>query len=122
MLSDADGERDEVAEVSPSEASPTDKEAKSRAIAPKLTRSETAVTFEPAKTETTQAKPEKAKPEKKAGHSAHAPSQQMAQHGPQVMTQPLVYQHALQPALQPMMVVNHPHQPAHHRDDHHYHH
>ena len=117
MLSDADGERDEVAEVSPSEASPTDKEAKSRAIAPKLTRSETAVTFEPAKTETTQAKPEK-----KAGHSAHAPSQQMAQHGPQVMTQPLVYQHALQPALQPMMVVNHPHQPAHHRDDHHYHH
>ena len=117
MLSDADGERDEVAEVSPSEASPNDKEAKSRAIAPKLTRSETAVTSEPAKTETTQAKPEK-----KAGHSAHAPSQQMVQHSPQVMAQPVVYQPALQPALQPMMMVNHPQPAHHHHDDHHYHH
>ena len=112
MLSDADGEREEVAEVSPAEASPPVKEVKSRAVAPKLTRSETTVTHEPATTET------KAKPEKKAGKSSHAPSQQIVQHSHPVVAQPVVYQ-PVQPALQPMMMVNH-HQPAHHNGDHHH--
>ena len=55
---------------------------------------------------------------KKAGKSSHAPSQQIVQHSHPVVAQPVVYQ-PVQPALQPMMMVNH-HQPAHHNGNHHH--